>query len=130
MPAMMNSELMALSPPDFCLDHWLRDQAFYERLRASPLNPMESGMVHDLLLDSVCRKQRGTWWSRARASLRIALGSHSRLQRTHHSILCASSPGSRVAQSHPRFRRHCVNGRLRTQGWSTVAVNARACANL
>jgi hypothetical protein len=56
------------------------------------------GMVHGLLLDSVCRKQRGTWWSRARASLRIALGSHSRLQRTHHSILCASSPGSRVAQ--------------------------------
>jgi hypothetical protein len=24
----------------------LRDQAFYERLRASPLNPMESGFFH------------------------------------------------------------------------------------
>jgi hypothetical protein len=41
------------------------------------------------------------------------VGSHSRFQRTHHSILCASSPGSRVAQQHPRFRRHCVNGCLR-----------------
>src|SRR5215471_9379961 len=26
----------------------LRDQAFYERLRASPLNPMESGTIHPL----------------------------------------------------------------------------------
>src|SRR5262245_54467706 len=48
------------------------------------------GVVHGLLLDSVCHEQRGTWWSRARASLRRSLGSHSRVQRTYHSILCAS----------------------------------------